>query len=66
MVIEPSVGRIEVELSRVIAVMLNLLAESSDFRIRDPKFPEAFAMLVRYSVQGPKECYTPTMAMFLI
>jgi hypothetical protein len=64
MVIEPSVGRIEVELSRVMAVMLNLLAESSDFRIRDPRFPEAFAMLVWCSVEGSKVCYTPTMAMF--
>jgi hypothetical protein len=66
MVIEPSVGRIEVELSRVMAVMLNLLAESSDFRIRDPRFPEAFAMLVWCSVEGSKVCYTPTMAMFWI
>lgn len=64
--IEPSVGRTEEELSRVIAVILNLLAESSDFRIRDPRFPEAFAMLVRCFVEGSKECYTPTMAMFLM
>jgi len=49
-VIELSAGRTEEELSRVMAVILNLLAESSEFRIRDPRFPVAFAMLVRYSV----------------
>jgi hypothetical protein len=65
-VIEPSVAKAEVELSRVMAVTLNLLAERSDFRIRDPKFPDAFAMLVPCLVGGSKVCYTPTMAMFLI
>lgn len=42
------------EVSRVMAVTLNLLAESSDFRIGDPTFPEAFATLVRHSIEGLK------------
>lgn len=46
--IDPSLGRTEEEFSLVIAVILNLFAESSDFRIRDPRFPEAFAKSVEY------------------